>query len=189
MDSPLAMRSREVVPPDLLQRFVDTFLYTGDAFFVDELTRVDPATRTLEGVLDTTRPFPLSRCQRTSPLHPAHVSAAELLMATGSLGCLHAYLFHGCRWDEGWAGFGNRVHRADWKRLALIGPPILLESRETRTRVGSRRIVLRYEFRFRQSGELVYLGDQSAMFVKGRALDSLLGADAAEPREAEGAVD
>lgn len=181
MTSRLAERSRQVVPPDLLQRFVDTFLYSEEAFFVDEITRVDTEARAIEAVLDTTRPFPLARCQRTSPLHPAHVSAAELLMATGSLGCLHAFLFHGCRWDEGWAGFGNRVHRADWKRLAVIGPPIVLESRETRTRAGGRRIMIRYAFRFLQAGEVVYLGDQSAMFVKGRALDSSL---AAEPPDA-----
>lgn len=172
--SALAERSRRVVAPELLQRFVDTFLYAEDALFVDELTRVDAETRSLEAVLDTTRSFPLARCQRTSPLHPAHVSAAELLMVTGSLGCLHAFLFHGCRWDEGWAGFGNRIHRADFKRVARIGPPIALESRETRTRVGARRIMLRYDFRFLQSGELVYRGDQSAIFVKDRALDAIV---------------
>jgi hypothetical protein len=97
------------------------------------------------------------------------VSAAETLMLTGNLGCLHAWFFHGCRWDEGWAGFGNRIHRADWKRLARIGPALLLESRELRTRVGSRRVVIRFEFQFRQEGELVYAGDQSAMFVRAAA--------------------
>lgn len=161
--------------PELLQRFIDTFLYEPDALLVDEILRVDADARALEALLDSTRPLPFARCQRTSALHPAHVSAAELLMATGSLGCLHAYLFHGCRWDEGWAGFGNRIHRADFKRLAVIGPPITLESTETRTRVGERRIVIRYGFRFDQEGELVYQGDQSAMFVRGRALDALLG--------------
>ena len=39
-------------------------------------------------------------------------------MLTGTLGCLHAFLFHGCHWDEGWSGFGNRIHRADFKKLA-----------------------------------------------------------------------
>ena len=93
-----------------------------------------------------------------------------MLMVTGVLGCLHAWFFHDVRWDAGWAGFGNRVHRADFKRLALIGPSIELELRETRTRVGSNRIVLRYDFEFRQAGEIVYKGDQSAMFVRERAL-------------------
>lgn len=176
----LAERSGRVVAPELLQRFVDTFLYREEALFVDEITRLDPETRTLEALLDTTRELPLSRAQRTSPLHPAHVSAAEILMVTGGLGCLHAFLFHGCRWDEGWAGFGNRIHQADWKRLAAIGPPLELESKETRTRVGARRIVIRYAFCFKQAGEVVYRGDQSAMFVKGRELGALFGVGANE---------
>lgn len=181
--SHLADRSRSVVAPDLLQRFVDTFLYSDDALFVDEITRVDPESRSLTALLDTTRPLPLARCQRTSAVHPAHVSAAELLMATGGLGCLHAYLFHGCRWDEGWAGFGNRIHRADFKRLATLGPPIVLESTETRTRVGQRRIVIRYAFRFHQSGEVVYVGDQSAMFVRGVSIGTSFPSESAETGE------
>lgn len=168
--SPLAHRSRASIPPADLQHFLDTFLYTEEAVLVDEITCVDSEARRIEGILDSTRPLPFARCQRTGGHHPAHVSGAELLMVTGVLGCLHAWLFHGVRWDEDWAGFGNRVHRADFKRLARLGPPILLESRETRTRVGENRVVLRYDFEFRQEGELVYVGDQSAMFVKGRPL-------------------
>jgi hypothetical protein len=168
--SALAARSRSVVDPDSLQRFLDTFLYTEEAFLVDEITAVDRDGARIDAILDSTRPLPFARCQRVDAHHPAHVSAAELLMVTGALGCLHAWLFHGCRWDEGWAGFGNRVHRADFKRLALIGAPIELSSRETKTRVGPKRIVIRFEFEFRQDGRTVYLGDQSAMFVKGRML-------------------
>jgi len=164
--SPLCERSADVVDPAELQRFLDTFLYTEEAVLIDEITRIDPETTRIEAILDSRRALPFTRCQRVSERHPAHVSAAELLMVTGNLGCLHAWLFHGCRWDEGWSGFGNRIHRADFKRLARVGPPIHLESRETRTRVRPSRIVIRYEFRFLQDGELVYLGDQSAMFVK-----------------------
>jgi len=156
--------------PAELQRFKDTFLYHEEAFLVDEVLVVDREERRLEARFDTTRPLPFAALQRVSDEHPAHVSAAEMLMITGGLGCLHAWLFHGCRWDEGWAGFGNRIHRADFKRLASIGPPLELASRETRTRVGPRRVVLRYDFRFRQEGKLVYAGDQSAMFVKQRPL-------------------
>ena len=97
-------------------------------------------------------------------------------MLTGKLRCLHAWLFQGCRWDEGWLGFGNRNHRAEFNRLARLGPPLWLESRETRSRVDERRVLLRYEFRFSQRNgrsreELVCLGDQTAMCVKDRELD------------------
>lgn len=168
--APLALRSREAVDPIELQRFLDTFLYTEEAFLIDEIRLLDESHARIEAVLETTRPLPFARCQRVDERHPAHVSGAELLMATGSLGCLHAWFFHGCRWDEGWAGFGNRIHRADFKRLARLGPSIELRSHETRSRVGAERIVSRFEFEFLQEGELVYVGDQSAMFVKNRTL-------------------
>ena len=66
----------------------------------------------------------------------------------------------------GWSAFGNRIHRADFKRLARLGPPLELECRELRARVGPKRIVIRFEFRFHQEGALVYVGDQTAMFLK-----------------------
>ena len=168
--SSLAERSREAVDPEQIQAFLDTFLYTEEAFLIDEVRRLDPDRSRIEAVLETTRTLPFARCQRVDDRHPAHVSGAELLMVTGSLGCLHAWFFHGCRWAEGWAGFGNRIHRADFKRIARIGPPVDLVSHELRVRIRPTRIVLRFAFEFRQEGEIVYAGDQSAMFVKNRPL-------------------
>jgi len=141
--------------------------------FAERFAGIDTARWGEQDITDTyhaVREQAFARCQRVDERHPAHVSGAELLMVTGGLGCLHAWFFHGCRWDQGWAGFGNRIHRADFKRLARIGPPIELLSRETKTRVGDRRIVIRFEFDFRQAGETVYAAEQSAMFVKGRPL-------------------
>jgi len=154
-----------------IDHFVETFLYSSEAFLVDEVTSVDHDQGVIEARMDTTRPLPVSRFQSGDALvHPRHVSAPDLLLLTGNLGCLHAYFLHQCRWDEGWVGFGNRIHRADFKRLVTIGPPLLLRSRETRVRRGPKRVVLRYEFRFSQEGQLAYFGDQSAMFVKGLKL-------------------
>lgn len=164
------IRLPPTLDPGEMRRFLDSFLYGEEAFFVDEIVEVDPASRSLRARMDTSRPLPISRHQRTGPGHPAHVSAAEMLAATGSLGCLHAWIFHGCRWDEGWSGFGNRIHRADFKQIARLGPPLELASRETRTRVGERRVVIRYAFRFTQGDALVYVGDQSAMFLRDAAL-------------------
>jgi hypothetical protein len=153
------------IDPAEMRRFRDSFMYRDEAFLVDEVVAMDAEACAIEARLDTTRGLPFAAQQRTSPNHPAHVSAGELVMATGSLGCMHAWFFHGCRWDEGWTGFGNRIHRADFKKLAIVGPPLRLESRETRSRTGARRVVLRFEFRFWQDDALVYFGDQSAMFV------------------------
>jgi len=149
-----------------MQRFLDTFMYRDDVFLVDEILRMDPEERAIDALLDTTRPLPFADRQRVSEIHPAHVSGPELIMVTGSLGCLHAWFFHGCRWDEGWTGFGNRIHRADFRTLGHRGLPLRLESREIRSRRQAERVVIRYEFRFRQEDELIYVGEQSAMFVK-----------------------
>ena len=152
--------------PAEMERFLDTFMYREGAVLVDEVLEMDRDAKAITALLDTNRPLPFAAEQRTAPNHPAHVSAAEVLMVTGGLGCMHAWFFHGCRWDEGWTGFGNRIHRADFKTLARIGPPLHLESRETRSRVGPKRVVIRYQFRFSQEDELVYVGDQTAMFMK-----------------------
>jgi len=158
---------RGPIDPAEMRRFLASFMYREDAFLLDEVLAMDREAGAISALLDTRRELPFAARQRVGPGHPAHVSGAELVMATSSLGCLHAWFFHGCRWDEGWAGFGSRIHRADFKKLARIGPPVRLESRETRTRVGSRRVVLRFEFHFWQEDALVYTGDQSAMFVRG----------------------
>jgi len=152
---------------EALAHFLETFLYTQDAFFVDEVLSADAEARVITARMDTTRHLPIGSCQRVDPKrHPAHVSGPELILLTGNLGCLHAYFFHGCRWDEGWSGFGSRIHRADFRDLTRIGPPLLLRSEETKTRVGPKRAVLRFAYEFTQEGRVVYRGDQSAMFVK-----------------------
>jgi len=149
-----------------MQRFLDTFMYHEDVFLVDEILRADREERAIEAVLDTTRALPISDRQQVTDDHPAHVSGPEMIMVTGSLGCLHAWFFHGCRWDEGWTGFGNRIHRAEFRKLARRGPPLTLHSCEMRSRKQAKRVIIRYQFRFRQDGELVYFGEQSAMFLR-----------------------
>ena len=153
-----------------MRRFLDSLLYEEEAFLIDEVVQLDREALFIEARMDATRPLPFSALQRPSEIHPQHVAASDLLMLTGNLGFLHAWFFHGCRWDEGWAGFGNRIHRADFKNLARIGPRLRLESRETRTREGTKRVMLRMHFAFWQEETLVYEGDQSAIFFRERAL-------------------
>ena len=79
--------------------------------------------------------------------------------------------FHACRWDEGWAAFGNRIHRADFKNLARIGPPLRLESRESRSRQSEKRVVMHLAFEFWQEDTLIYRSEQSAIFFRERRLE------------------
>ena len=167
-EAPLPGPVRSPVDPAEMQRFLDSFMYHDDVFLVDEILKLDTEQRSIDAVLDTTRPLPIADRQRVSDVHPSHVSGPELLMITGSLGCLHAWFFHGCRWDEGWTGFGNRIHRAEFRKLGLRGPSLTLQSREIRARRQAERVVIRYEFHFKQEDELVYFGEQSAMFLRGQ---------------------
>ena len=157
--------------PAEMRLFLDTFLYEEEGFFVDEVVQLDAERREIRARLDTTRFLPIARYQRVRPDHPAHVSGGELVSVTGDLGCLHAWFFHGVRWDEGWVGYGNRIHRADFRELTRIGPPLELHSRETRSRVGPRRIMIRFEFEFSQGETAIYYGDQSALFIRDARLE------------------
>jgi len=160
------------LPDGEMTRFLATYFYDRTAFLIDEVRRIDAETNIVEAVMDTSRHLPYGSLQRGDPaVHPRHVSGPELLMLTANLGSLHAYFVHGCRWDEGWVGYGNRIHRADFKRLARVGPPVLLHSHEVRSRLGPARLVSRYQFRFEQDGEIVYQAEQTDQFLRSRRPD------------------
>lgn len=172
----LAAGDRTITFPRALapdaERFLATLPYDPRAFFVDEIVAIDGPARRVHARLDTRRPLPLTDAQRGDPaLHPRHVNGAILVHLTGVLGMLHAYFVNGLRFDEGWVGFGSRIHRADFKSLARIGPSLELVSVETKLRAGPERQIARYEFRFSQEGALCYVGDQTATWLRGRAFE------------------
>ena len=151
-------------------RFLATLPYDPRAFFISELTSVDPAARKVAARVDTSAGLPFVEHQRGGEaLHPKHVNGGVLVHLTGMLGLVHAYFFDGLRFDEGWIGYGGRIHRAEFRTLARIGPPLELSSVETRRRDGADRKVVRYEFEFRQEGRVVYVGDQTASWLRGPA--------------------
>jgi hypothetical protein len=85
---------------------------------------------------------------------------------TGMLGFAHAWYVLGLRHRDGWIGYGARIHSARFHALARAGAPLLLRGWTTQVRRGSQRILARYRFEFTQDGELVYEGDQSAMWLR-----------------------
>lgn len=153
-------------------RFLRTMPYDPASFLVDEVLEIDDGAKRVRGRMDTRRPMPLVDLQRGDPaIHPRHVPGPVLVLLTGNLGLVHAYFQRGVRFDEGWIGFGSRIHRADFKRLALIGAPLDLESVETKARIQPDRHVVRYEFTFKQDGKVVYWGDQTATWLRGRSFE------------------
>ena len=160
------------VEPAEAARFVAALPYDPSAFLIDEVLEIDASAKRVRARLDTAKPLPLVAEQRGDPrLHPPHVAGPVLIQLTGMLGMVHAWFLHGVRFDEGWIGFGSRIHRADFRRLVRLGAPLELESVETRARIGPERHVVRYEFRFTQEGALCYFGDQTATWLRGRAFD------------------
>jgi hypothetical protein len=126
--------------------------------FAYALDQIEPTLRSLrDSVVRPPEATLLSTCNRT-----------EIYCAGGNGDMEHtlAWLAHGLSFAEGWVGYGAKIHEAEFKRLARVGPPLELEAKVTRHRPGRERHVLRYEFDFRQEGEVVYHGDQTAVFQR-----------------------
>lgn len=90
-----------------------------------------------------------------------------MVHATGIMGFVHSYYLLELRAADGWAGFGTHIHEARFRRMGTLGEPMLLSATATQVRRIRGTIVARYRFEFRQAGELVYTGDQTAMFTRG----------------------
>ena len=147
--------------------FVADCPYGPDALLVDHIESVDVATGTLVARMPTHDGLPLTRDQRAHPeRHPRHVNGGLMIHATGILGFAHAYYVLGLRHADGWIGYGTHIHNARFRKMATIGEPLLLECTTTSQRRFRTSILARYAIRFTQAGELVYEGDQSAMWSK-----------------------
>lgn len=151
----------------LEQAFIDDCPYAPSGMLLDELLLVDLEKSLVRVRMPTHDDLPITREQRVHPLrHPRHVSGGLMVHMTGMAGFVHAYYVLGLRHAEGWIGYGGRIHDARYKALALPGTPIEIECQATKLRRGEKRILARYDLRFYQGAQLVYVGDQTAMWLK-----------------------
>jgi 3-hydroxymyristoyl/3-hydroxydecanoyl-(acyl carrier protein) dehydratase len=154
-------------PTELEAAFVADCPYGPEGIIVDKILEVDRDAARIVARMPCHADLPLTRTQRSHPiLHPRHVAGGLMVHVTGIVGFAHAYYVLDVRHQEGWIGFGARIHSARFRALAEPGEPLLIECRATRLRKGPRRILGRYDFRFTQAGKLVYEGDQTAMFMR-----------------------
>ncbi len=152
-----------MLPPE----FVADCPYGPGGLLIDDIVSIDRETNTLVASMPTRADFPLTREQRAHPeRHPHHVSGALMIHATGIVGFAHAYFLLELRHAEGWIGYGTHIHKARFRRMGKIGPPMTLVCKATSVRRIMGSILARYEFRFEQDGDLVYEGDQSAMWTQ-----------------------
>jgi len=154
-------------PKAEMDEFLEHHFYAPDAFLISEVIKGDSTAGEIFAVCKPDTSWLVAPYQRGPELrHPRHVSGGDLLMLTASLGSLHAYFFHACKWHEGWVGFGNRMDNVQFHNLAKINLPLELYSKETRVRRGSKRTLISFEFRFTQDGKPIYTSEQTAMFIK-----------------------
>ncbi len=149
--------------------FVADSPYGPDGLLLDEILEVDPSKGLVVARMQTPATLPLTREQRTHPVHhPPHLNGGLLVHMTGMLGFAHAYFVLGLRHREGWIGYGGRIHQARYLALARTGPPLLLRGWSTQVRRSADRVVVRYAFSFEQDATVVYESDQSAMWTNTR---------------------
>lgn len=147
--------------------FVADCPYGPEALLIDDILEIDRATSKLVARMPTSADLPITRDQRAHPeRHPRHVSGGLMIHATGILGFAHAYYLLGLRHADGWIGYGTHIHAARFRRMGTIGEPLVLSITATSQRRIKGSILGRYAFQFTQSGEVVYEGDQSAIWSR-----------------------
>jgi hypothetical protein len=134
--------------------------------FLDELIEVDKAASRVVVGMPTSAELPLTRAQRTHPVHhPPHLNGGLLVHMAGVSAYVHFYYVFGRRHADGWVGYGTRIHNARFVALAPPGEPLIISCTCTQAREGATRILARYDFVFTQAGNPVYRSDQSAVWV------------------------
>jgi len=158
----------------LEQAFIDDCPYAPGGQLIDSLLVVDMEKSLIRVRMPTHDQLPITSEQRVHPVrHPRHVSGGLMVHMTGIAGFVHAYYVLGLRHAEGWIGYGGRIHDARYKALAKPGVPIEIECKATKIRKGTKRAFARYDLRFYQGETLVYVGDQTAMWLKIEEGDAL----------------
>ena len=147
--------------------FVADCPYAPSGLLIDEITSIDRDANTIIARMPTHDDMPLTREQRAHPeRHPRHVSGGLMIHLTGMMGFAHAYFILGLRHADGWIGYGTHVHSGRFRKMGRIGPPLVLECRATSVRKIGGALVGRYTFRFTQNDDVIYDGDQSAIWSR-----------------------
>lgn len=145
--------------------FVDDCPYGPGGLLIDEILSIHREESSVRVRMPTHTDLPLTREQRAHPLrHPSHVSGGLMIHMTGMVAFVHAYYLLGLTHRDGWVGYGVRIHGARFHKLSPPGEPLVLECKATRVRRMPKQVFARYDFRFTQEDELVYEGDQTALW-------------------------
>lgn len=151
----------------LEQDFVDDCPYGPGGLLIDEVLEVDHEQNSITVRMPTSDELPLTREQRVhASRHPRHVSGGLMIHMTGMVAFAHTYYVLDLKHRDGWIGYGVRIHNARFHALAEPGEPLILKCTARRVRKMEKKVFAEYEFCFTQDGELVYEGQQAAMWTK-----------------------
>jgi len=157
----------DALPRPFDQEFLDDLPYDPGLLLFDELLEIDEELSRVRCKWRTSGREPITNAQRNHPLrHPAHVSGALMVHATGMLGFVHAYYLLGLRHRDGWIGYGTHMQRAVFRKLVPPVEVIIASCHSTRLRLGQSRHFVRYAFDLRHQGERCYQSEQSAMWLR-----------------------
>lgn len=147
--------------------FVADCPYLASGLLIDEVLEVDRDKSSILARVPTHDDMPLTRDQRAHPeRHPRHVNGGLMVHMSGMIGFAHAYYLLELRHADGWIGYGTHLHDARFRRMGRIGSPILLGCTATSVRKIKGAIVARYTMRFTQDDDVIYQGDQSAIWTR-----------------------
>ena len=148
-------------------KFVADCPYGPGGLLLDEILEVDREKSRVVARMPTHDDLPLTREQRAHPVrHPRHVSGGLMVHMTGMIAFVHAYFVLDLRHEDGWIGYGGRIHGARFKALARPGEPMTLSCQAKQLRRSETSVLARYDFRFCQGETLVYEGDQTALWQR-----------------------
>jgi len=147
--------------------FVDDSFYAPGAMLIDEILEIDEEKDLVRARMPVHENLPITQHQKVHPiLHPRHVSGGLMVHLTGVIAFAHFYYLLGLRHKEGWTGYGVRIHEAKYHSLAHMNAPLVLQCQAIRRPRVRSKFLVRYHFHFTQDGELVYEGDQTAIWMK-----------------------
>ena len=85
---------------------------------------------------------------------------------TGMIAFVHTYYVLKLKHADGWVGYGVRIHDAKYHKLANTTDPLVLECTATKVRRIREQLFVRYAFTFKQNEDVVYVGDQTAIWTQ-----------------------
>jgi hypothetical protein len=149
------------------EAFLSDCPYGPGAILIDEILEIDRAAHLVRARMPTHEGLPITRDQRAHPVrHPRHVSGGLMVHATGIMGFAHAFYVLDLRHADGWIGYGTHIHSARFRKMGSIGEPLILSCQSGDSRKFRGSLFVRYKLRFTQGDEVVYEGEQSAMWMR-----------------------